>query len=667
MSESIDRSSIVAVIPAFNEVASIGEVVSGLVALGIRVRVVDNGSDDGTAGVARAAGADVIAEPRRGYGQACHSGCEDLPANCDWILFCDADGSDDLASVLRLVESAREFDFVLGNRRATASGLAALTPVQNFGNAFAGAMLRLLVGHRFHDLGPLRLIRRETYERLQMRDRGFGWTVEMQARAAQIGARIAEIPVPYHPRKAGESKISGNIVGSFKAGAIILSTLGRFAVDRWQIPLTVLAGALLLGGAALMVPQGSFRDPAAVPGFLFGAGVMSLGFFLSGSIHRIHVAAAVAVAVLARILLLPMEPGTDVWRYIWEGLIQNAGFNPYVLAPDSEGLMSLRTEWWPAINNASISAIYPPLTELIFRLFASLSPTVLAFKLLILAADLGVCAILWRSFGSRSLVYLWNPLVIYVFAGGAHYDSLFLLPVVAAWRVHEGGFSNRNTVLAALLLGLSFAIKYVSAPLLAFLVLETLRRSTLRRATLVAVIASIPFVLSLVAFWMPFGIHPLGSGAFGYYARSAEFLPRLVAEFWEKSHRMNALFIIPFVLAIGWRLAVTRRFAAFAEESYLATFLISPAIHAWYFTWAIPFAVATRNLGFRLIGVSGFIYFLLEYRQALRAAEWRQTWFEMWLMWLPLVLGFGWTRWRGRDSTNPGHPRPRVPVRVPSA
>jgi hypothetical protein len=534
-----------------------------------------------------------------------------------------------------------------------------MAPAQRFGNWLAPALLNLLYGHAYADLGPLRLVRRSAYEAMAMRDRGFGWTVEMQARACELGLRIADVPVRCLPRQGGRSKISGTLAGSARAGAVILTTLGGFAARRWRRPLVVASAALLLGGALLMAPQGNFHNPEAPPLFLLAAGVMSLGFVLSWGVRSVAAPVAFGVALAARLALLPMEPGTDVWRYLWEGIVQNAGFNPYVLAPDAPALAALRTDWWPRINHAAIPAIYPPLAELVFRGLAAISPTLLFFKLAIVAADLGVCALLWRRFQTASLIYAWNPLVLYVFAGGAHYDSLFLLPLVAGWLAFESPAPR-----GALLIGVSVAMKYVSAPIAAFVVLTVWRRRGLRAALAAGLLAAAPFVLALLVFWGAFGVHPIASAEFGQYARSAELVPRVAAYFWEETRRNNAIFLWPFAAVAAWRLWRSRSLGAFAEDTFLALYVLSPAVHPWYFTWAIPFAAASGNLGFRLIGVSAFTYFCLEYRQAVRVAEWRQSWIEAALMWSPLVLGFAWSRWRARAPTRPDRPRPREPVRA---
>ncbi|MEM7796544.1 MAG: glycosyltransferase family 2 protein, partial [Cyanobacteria bacterium P01_C01_bin.118] len=216
----------IVIIPALNEAATIGNVVKTLRDQGLtHIRVVDNGSIDGTSPVAAQAGAEVVQEPIKGYGQACWRGLQSIPNTIEWILFCDADGSDDLSQLPELFARRHSHDLVLGNRRGTTAGRKQLSPVQNFGNWLSGSLIALGWGHRFQDLGPLRLIRRTALDQIGMRDRNFGWTVEMQARAVECGLRICEIPVNYLPRQGGQSKISGTLSGSFKAGTIILTTL----------------------------------------------------------------------------------------------------------------------------------------------------------------------------------------------------------------------------------------------------------------------------------------------------------------------------------------------------------------------------------------------------------------------------------------------------------
>ena len=155
----------------------------------------------------------------------------DLPAGIEWLLYCNADASDDLDALDRFAQLAPGHDLILGSRtdRETRRGM---TLPQRFCNWLAPMLIYLIWRHRFRDLGPQRAIRVDAYRRLDMQDRGYGWTVEMQVRAVEEGLRIAEIPVRSFPRTAGSSKISGTFRGTILAGAVILRTIGVLAWRR---------------------------------------------------------------------------------------------------------------------------------------------------------------------------------------------------------------------------------------------------------------------------------------------------------------------------------------------------------------------------------------------------------------------------------------------------
>ena len=218
-----------AVIPAWNEAEAIGLVLDALPRPLVRRTVVcDNGSTDGTAEVARAHGALVVTEPERGYGAACLRAIAALEADPpDVVLFVDGDRSDDPGEASLLVEPIRlgRADLVIGTRTLGAREPGALTPHARFGNWLATRLLRAFYGVRYTDLGPFRAIRWESLRALGMRDRAFGWTVEMQVKAARRGLRAEEAPVRYR-RRIGRSKISGTVVGSVRAGTAILGTIG---------------------------------------------------------------------------------------------------------------------------------------------------------------------------------------------------------------------------------------------------------------------------------------------------------------------------------------------------------------------------------------------------------------------------------------------------------
>lgn len=227
-----------AVVPALNEAETVGAVVLALRQRGVQtVVVVDGGSRDHTACQARQSGATVIVERRRGYGRACLAGlaalAEDPP---EAVVFMDADGSDDPDDLPALLDALDANDLVVGSRtmgaRAGRVQRGALTPVQRLGNALACRLVRARWGVTWTDLGPFRAVRWDALTTLGMADETWGWTVEMQARAARAGLRCAEVPVAYRRRQAGESTISGTVSGSVRAGAKILWTVGVLAVGR---------------------------------------------------------------------------------------------------------------------------------------------------------------------------------------------------------------------------------------------------------------------------------------------------------------------------------------------------------------------------------------------------------------------------------------------------
>ncbi|MDQ6858715.1 MAG: glycosyltransferase family 2 protein [Chloroflexota bacterium] len=216
------------IVPARDEAGSIGDVIDGLRALGVRhVIVVDDASRDGTARVARAAGAEVVRSAGRGYGWACHTGV--AAANGALIVaFIDGDGSfdpRDLAELVTLIRSGA--DLAVGTR----SQRSAMPLHQNVGNAVTLALLRALYGVSLRDIAPLRAITGEALTRLEMRPTRYAWLVEMLAKASRCDLRIATRPVHYGRRIAGTSKVSGSARGSLLAGLDFVGAL--IAYRRW--------------------------------------------------------------------------------------------------------------------------------------------------------------------------------------------------------------------------------------------------------------------------------------------------------------------------------------------------------------------------------------------------------------------------------------------------
>ncbi|SVC36161.1 uncharacterized protein METZ01_LOCUS289015, partial [marine metagenome] len=217
LSRSAPKISVI--IPAFNEEESIGLVIKSLPQKKIKeVIVVDNGSTDKTAYIAKEHGARVVDEAYRGYGAACLKGISELNEP-EIVVFLDGDFSDFPEEIESLVNPIinNQADFVLGSRMLLPQSRISLLPQARYGNLLAVFLIKLFFRYQFTDLGPFRAIRYKSLKKLNMVDKNFGWTVEMQIKAVKHGLCIKEVPVQYRKR-IGVSKITGTISGTFKAG-----------------------------------------------------------------------------------------------------------------------------------------------------------------------------------------------------------------------------------------------------------------------------------------------------------------------------------------------------------------------------------------------------------------------------------------------------------------
>jgi glycosyltransferase involved in cell wall biosynthesis len=223
---------IVVIIPTLNEEQSIGDVVGRIPRdLVSRVIVADGGSGDGPALRARNAGADVI-DAGRGYGRACLAAT--LAAeSASIVVFMDGDGADDPEGVAKLIEPIRSghFDFVIGSRARGQREPGSIAWHQLAAGRLAGWGMQLLYGVRYTDMCAFRAIRRDALLALGMCELSYGWNIEMQMRAARAGLRILEVPVDYHRRSGGNSKVAGSLSGTIRAGARIVATFVRVATE----------------------------------------------------------------------------------------------------------------------------------------------------------------------------------------------------------------------------------------------------------------------------------------------------------------------------------------------------------------------------------------------------------------------------------------------------
>lgn len=221
------------IIPVYNEEESIGLVLGDIPGDLVReVVVVNNGSTDNTAEIAKSAGATVVEQIQKGYGNACLKGIEYISSKTDppdIVVFLDGDYSDHPEELIYLIKPITEedYDFVVGSRVMGKSEKGAMLPQAIFGNFLATFLIKLFYGFKFTDLGPFRAIKFQSLKSLDMQDRTFGWTVEMQVKAVRKGLKCTEVPVSYRKR-IGVSKITGTLTGTLKAGYKIIWTIFKY-------------------------------------------------------------------------------------------------------------------------------------------------------------------------------------------------------------------------------------------------------------------------------------------------------------------------------------------------------------------------------------------------------------------------------------------------------
>ncbi len=393
------------------------------------------------------------------------------------------------------------------------------------------------------------------------------------------------------------------------------------------------------------------------------------GFLCAGLSPRASAGWFWAVAVLLRVMMLPILPGDDLWRYRWEGMIQLHGFNPYELAPDAPALASLRDEGWGHVSHQSISAIYPPLAEWLFAGMARGGGTVLGYKLLFASADLGVAAILRRLLRragapvETAAWYAWNPLAVYVGAGAAHFDPLMVLFMMGSvWcldRLTERPLSATDTRtgrmptlawVGAALLGIAIALKAVPAVLLPVWALALGWR---RALCTLPVAIGLPLALA-VLYGFPrvpvFG--GLARFARGYQVNDA---------FWWLLDPAGKAGVIYGGIAATVCLALAVWFRRDWRRGTLwvlgAALLLGPAVHAWYVLWVLPVAVWRGGdaRAWIVLSVSVFGYFLLWEVNHDSGRPWEEPSWLRALIYLPPLLALGWLRFvRPSPPVKPG-------------
>jgi hypothetical protein len=324
-----------------------------------------------------------------------------------------------------------------------------------------------------------------------------------------------------------------------------------------------------------------------------------------------------AVAIVLRIAVLPLVPGDDLIRHQWEGKIQRAGFNPYTIAPSDPQLDDLRHDFPEVakINHPELRALDPPGAEFLFKLIGGVTDRPIFYKILFAIADVAAAAVLLRLIGGEerycnSAWYAWNPLVVYSFAGAAHFDSMMILvliggilAIVKATSKAESAQQWLWALLAATLFGIAISFNVFAASLILICVFA-LRR----RAVVVLLTAGIPTLLSF-----PFGLQNVWKslGQLAQLPRLNDFFWWLIEVFWDNPHQRNFHYYPILIVCV---VAVSLLFIRDWQRGTLWTLgtalILSPILHPWYCTWILPLATWRRAYAWHVLSITLFCYYL---------------------------------------------------------
>lgn len=384
------------------------------------------------------------------------------------------------------------------------------------------------------------------------------------------------------------------------AEILLCASLNLF--DDWsleEMPVKFVAVAMLCGIAFLFaVKEFPARASQRGQAIVFWAGVMAL-----------------------RLVALPLAPGDDLWRYQWEGKIQRAGFNPYVHAPDDPKLETVRAEYpaWQKINHRDFRAIYPPGAELVFAGLSGISDRPLFYKLLFAGADLGTIAVLLLLLGggtsryAHAAWYAWNPLVVYSFAGAAHFDSLMILPMTAGILFltrFEVAIDSRRKWFLALAASTAFGLA-ISVKLVPVLLLLTCVFALGFRAIALLISLGIPALLSTFYGYPKIDIWE-SLGRFAHVTRLNDLFWWLIEEtVWPNPHQKNYHYNVIVIVCVALvSLLFWRNWKRGMIWVFGTALILSPVLHPWYCAWILPLAAWRRAYTWFVFSVTLFAYFL---------------------------------------------------------
>lgn len=402
-----------------------------------------------------------------------------------------------------------------------------------------------------------------------------------------------------------------------------------YRASKRERALFLFAGFLFLYGCYRMAQAGLPEDPSNIGDFAIGAGIASFGFFISWFNGKRWTGLMLAVALVSRLILMPLPASEDLTRRMWEGAVLDLNYNPYQVAPDDSNLEPLRDSDWERMRRVDTVSQQPPLSLAVFRVAESLGLNEWGLKVIFVVFDFWICIILAMRFGSKkAILYAWNPLVAYSVAGGGHMESLVLLPALGGFLIWEawvdrkggavvinangglGGGLGQMVCFAALLLGVAAALNLIFLPIVLWMAWQVLSKSGMRAGMAILLVGMIP----LLAF--------TGWGLLSLEVELVKLLPI------PRQENEEALALLPglfermgvdlegvYFTGIAAAIALLLMFRNETLERYSNLYLsvallVGVAVYPWQFLWLAPFAIGVSHLGFRLVSISAFVYYL---------------------------------------------------------
>lgn len=430
-----------------------------------------------------------------------------------------------------------------------------------------------------------------------------------------------------------------------------------YRTKRRDYVLPVLAAALVLLGSFRMVGFSDLGVAENVSKFQISFGFIALGYLLSWYFARRMTWLMLLVAAIARIAMLPIDPGETLDRRLWDSQILAAGHNPYEMAPDDGRLTAFRGESWEEMKNKSKPSSYLPGLLWVYGAFEEFGEPRDYFKTVLIVADLLLCLLFALRFGAeRAVLYAWNPLVIYTVGGLGIDHSLFLLPFVGGfliwdfWIDQKGGVSvikaaggissalGQMVCVSALLMGIGAALNVLMVPGVLWMVWHVMKRSGVRAGLVALVFGSAPLVLTLM--WASISLNVdlsrIVAPEYQVAERSVSLVPALVG-FVYPGELSPMLFLGILGLATVWMLHLCESLERFLSFYLVWTIALATSVFPWSFVLLAIVGVGSGNYVFRVASLSAFAYFGA-YRVFADTQVWSMPWTLVALFWIPFLL-----------------------------